>query len=66
MNDELERMWKYAIVTYFKALFHYFHGRKATKNLLQDSRFTVGDTNSGPPENEEGIKPLYRDFRRQN
>jgi hypothetical protein len=28
MNDELERMWNEAAVTYFKILFRYFPGRK--------------------------------------
>jgi hypothetical protein len=43
MNNELERIWKKAVVAYFKVLFWYLPARlkKSTKNLRRVSRCQV-------------------------
>jgi hypothetical protein len=52
MSDELERIWKEAVVS----LLRYYRGillerlRKITKNLSQDSRCPGRNLNPAPPE----------------
>jgi hypothetical protein len=48
VNNELERMWKEAVVASFKAL-HFPVLRETRKALIQDSG---RDLNPGPPEYE--------------
>jgi hypothetical protein len=51
MNNELERIWKEAVVDCFKELFGFcLEGlREITKYLSQDSRFSGQDLNTRPP-----------------
>jgi hypothetical protein len=56
MNNELEKIWKEAVVTlrYYPGIF--LEGlRKATKNLSRDSQSLGLDLNPGPYEHETGF-----------
>jgi hypothetical protein len=58
VNDELDRMWKEAVVDEFKVLFQDFSGgtEKTTKKTCHNSRFLAWDLNSRFPE-YEAIRP---------
>jgi hypothetical protein len=58
MNNELERVWKEAIVTYFKILPRHLTGgteENHGKPQSQDIRSPDCDLNPGPPEYESGV-----------
>jgi hypothetical protein len=54
VSNELERMWKEAVMASFKVLSRHFPGGTAetTKNLSQDSWSLGRDLNLGPTEHE--------------
>jgi hypothetical protein len=57
VNYELERIWKEAVVAYFKVLSGYFPGgtEETTKSLSQDSRSAYRDLILEPPEYEARV-----------
>jgi hypothetical protein len=57
VNDELEKIWKEAVMTKFKVLSWYLPGgsEENHKNLSQDSQSPSQDLNLGPPEYEAGV-----------
>jgi hypothetical protein len=56
MNDELERMWKEAVVAYPGIC---LERHKDTINLSHDSRFACRDLNTGPPKYEVVVQPFH-------
>jgi hypothetical protein len=55
VNDELEKMWKEAVVA-FKLLSRYFsEGTDEYHETPQDSRSLGRELNPGPPEYEAGV-----------
>jgi hypothetical protein len=53
VNDELERIWKEAVVAYFNALIPEFAWRYGENHkLIEDSRSHGRDLKLGTPENE--------------
>jgi hypothetical protein len=57
VNDQLERMWKKAVVAYFKVLSRHSPGGTEENHeiLSQDSRCPVRYLNTGLPEYEAGV-----------
>jgi hypothetical protein len=57
MNDELERMWKEAVVAKFKVLLfrHFPGGTEKNQNVSQHSLSPGRNLNPGPPEYEAGV-----------
>jgi hypothetical protein len=56
VNDKLERMWKVAVVAYFKQLSQYFPRETEEKHKKsQSSRSPCRDLNPGLPEYEAGV-----------
>jgi hypothetical protein len=51
INDELERIWKEAVLALFQVLSQHLTGelRKLMENLSQDSQSPGRDLNLGPP-----------------
>jgi hypothetical protein len=54
MNDELERIWKEAVVTSFNVIPRHFPGWNK-ENLSQDCRSQGWHSNPGPPEHETEV-----------
>jgi hypothetical protein len=54
MNNELERIWKEAVMTWFKVISQHLPGgtEEATNNLSRGRWFPVRDLNPRPPEYE--------------
>jgi hypothetical protein len=55
VNNELERMWKEAVVAQFKVLSRHLPRTKENYEIPQDSRCLGRYLNPGPPEYEAGV-----------
>jgi hypothetical protein len=56
VNDEGKRMRMEGVGLIFGTSYHFLEGlRKTTKNLSQNSRFTVQDSNLGPAKYKTGV-----------
>jgi hypothetical protein len=64
MNDELERIWKEAVVAWFKLLSLHLPGgtEEHNANSCHDSRSPGRDLNLRSPEYEAGVKLLIDYF----
>jgi hypothetical protein len=64
MNDELERMWKEAVVAYSKLPSWHFLGETGEneENHNQDSRCPARDSNQAPSEYKSDALPPHPTF----
>jgi hypothetical protein len=61
-NEELARMWKEAIVAYFKTVSHNFprNTEEDHENLCQEIQLRCRHSNPGPPKYEAGVLTIHK------